>query len=51
MKLISFLTNCAVVDRIIHHPELTFVAEKPPPPHLVSQESLIDFEASARCLS
>lgn len=31
MKVVAFLTEHAVVDRIIHHLELTFVAEKPPP--------------------
>jgi hypothetical protein len=34
----------AVVDRIINHLKLTFVAERPPPPQLVSQEFLIDSE-------
>ncbi len=31
MKVVSFLTEYAVVDRIIDHLKLTFVAEKPPP--------------------
>jgi len=31
MKVVSFLTEPAVVDRIIEHLKLTFVAEKPPP--------------------
>jgi hypothetical protein len=31
MKVVAFLTEYAVVDRIIRHLELTFVAEKPPP--------------------
>jgi len=35
-----------VVDRIIHHLKLTFVAERPPPPHMVLQEFLIASEAS-----
>jgi hypothetical protein len=30
MKVVAFLTADAVVDRIIDHPQLTFVAEKPP---------------------
>jgi hypothetical protein len=42
MKVISFITDYAVVDRIIHHLKLTFVADKPPPPHLVYQELLMD---------
>ena len=31
MKAVAFLTEPEVVDRIIRHLELTFVAEKPPP--------------------
>jgi hypothetical protein len=31
----------AVVDRIIDHLKLTFVADKPPPPHLAHQEVLV----------
>jgi hypothetical protein len=31
MKIIAFLTDYAVVDRIIDHLKLTFVAEKPLP--------------------
>jgi len=33
MKIISFLTEHAVVDRVIDHLKLTFVADRPPPPH------------------
>jgi len=35
MKVIAFITEVAVVDRIIDHLKLTFVAAKPPPcsPH------------------
>jgi hypothetical protein len=47
MRMISVITDYAVVDRIINHLKLTFVAERPPPPHLVSQEFLMDSEASA----
>jgi len=32
MKVVAFLTEHAVVDRIIDHLKLTFAAEKPPPP-------------------
>jgi ribosomal protein S27E len=46
MRIIAFLTDYAVVDRIINHLKLTFVAERPPPPHLVSQEFFLDSEAS-----
>ena len=31
MKVVAFLTKHAVVDRIIDHLKLTFVAERPPP--------------------
>lgn len=42
MKVISFLPDYALADRIINHLKLTFVAECPPPPqHLVSQEFLM----------
>jgi len=51
MKVISFITDYAVVDRIIHHPKLTFVADKPPPPHLVYQELLMDSETGAKYFS
>jgi hypothetical protein len=35
MKIFAFLTQYSVVDRIIDHLKLSFVAEKPPP-HLSS---------------
>jgi hypothetical protein len=47
MRVISFLTDYAVVDRIIDHLKLTFVADKPPPPQIAYQELLIAAEASA----
>ncbi|MEA2005246.1 MAG: transposase [Acidobacteriota bacterium] len=47
MRIISFITDYAVVDRIINHLKLTFVAERPPPPRPVSQQFLMDSEASA----
>lgn len=33
----AFLTEYAIVDRIIRHLALTFVAEKPPPAHVFEQ--------------
>jgi len=51
MKVIAFLTDYAVVDRIINHLKLTFVAERPPPPHLVYQEFLMAAETPAECFS
>jgi hypothetical protein len=47
MKVISFLTDWAVVDRIIDHLKLTFVADKPPPPQIAYQEDLMAAETSA----
>jgi hypothetical protein len=46
MKVIAFLTDYAVVDRIIDHLKLTFVAERPPPTHLAAQKLLMAVEAS-----
>jgi len=42
----AFITDYAVVDRIIDHLKLTFVAERPPPTHLAYQEVLMAVEAS-----
>ena len=41
MRVVAFLTECAVVDRIIRHLELTFVAEKPPPAYALEQVALM----------
>jgi hypothetical protein len=38
MKAVAFLTEYAVVDRIIDHLKLTFAAAKPPPPEIAFQE-------------
>ena len=51
MKVIAFLTDYAVVDRIINHLKLTFVADKPPPPHIASQEVLMAAETSGEYFS
>ncbi len=51
MKIISFLTDWAVVDRIIDHLKLTFVAERPPPAHLAHQEALIAAEPGGEYFS
>jgi hypothetical protein len=51
MRIIAFITDYAVVDRIINHLKLTFVADKPPPPHLVYQELLMAAETSAEYFS
>ena len=47
MRIIAFITDYAMVDRIIHHLKLTFVAKRPPPPHVVSQQFFLDSEAPA----
>ncbi len=46
MKGIAFLTGYAVVDRIIDHLKLAFVASKPPLPHIAYQEVLMAVESS-----
>jgi hypothetical protein len=51
MKIIAFLTDYAVVDRIINHLKLTFVANKPPPPHIAYQELLIAAETGGEYFS
>jgi hypothetical protein len=40
MKVVAFITEYAAVDRIIDHLKLTFVAEKPPPSHVIEQVAL-----------
>jgi hypothetical protein len=40
MKVVAFLTAYAVVDRIIDHLRLSFIAERPPPPQAAFQECL-----------
>jgi len=51
MKVISFLTDYAVVDRIIDHLNLTFVADRPPPPPIAYQDVLMAAETSAEYFS
>jgi hypothetical protein len=51
MKVIAFLTDYSVVDRIINHLKLTFVAAKPPPPRVASQELLMAAQTSAEYFS
>jgi hypothetical protein len=40
MKVVAFLTAYAVVDRIIDHLKLRFVADRPPPSHVFEQVAL-----------
>jgi len=51
MKVIAFLTDFSVVDRIIGHLKLSFVAERPPPPHIAYHELLMAPEAPAEYLA
>jgi hypothetical protein len=41
MKVIAFITGYAVVDRIIDHLKLRFVAIKPSPPHVFTEVALM----------
>jgi hypothetical protein len=45
MKVIAFLTDYAVVDRIINHLKLSFVADRPSPLQAAYQEVLMAAEA------
>jgi hypothetical protein len=47
MRIIAFLTDYTVVDRIINHLKLGFVATKPPPPRIAYQELLMAAEAGS----
>ena len=51
MRIIAFLTDYSVVDRIINYLKLTFVAERPPPPQITYQELLMSAEASTEYFS
>jgi hypothetical protein len=46
MNVVAFLTEHEVVDRIIRHLKLMFVAEKPPPSQIFEQVALIAAEES-----
>jgi hypothetical protein len=51
MKVSAFLTDYAVVDRIIDHLKIPFVADRPPPPQIAYQEVLLAAEQSAEYFS
>jgi len=51
MRIIAFLTDHAVVDRIINHLKLTSVTNKPTPLLLAYQEVLLAAEAGAEYFS
>jgi hypothetical protein len=44
MTIVSFIEDHRIVDKIIRHLELTFDAERPPPPRNVQQELLMAAE-------
>ena len=46
MKIIAFIKDPKVIDRIIRHLKLSFQAERPPPPRNVQQELLMAAEES-----
>ena len=46
MKVIAFIENHKVIDKIIDHLKLRFQAERPPPPQVVQQELLMAAEES-----
>ncbi len=51
MKVIAFITEHPVVDRIIDHLKLTFVADRPPPPQVAYQEVLMAAKTSIEYFS
>ncbi len=51
IKVVAFLMEHAVVDRIIDHLKLIFVAERPPPPQVAFQELFIDADPPIDCFS
>jgi hypothetical protein len=46
MKVVAFITEVAVVDRIIDHLKLGFVADRPPPSPVFEQVALPAAEES-----
>lgn len=44
MKIIAFIEDHKVIDRIIGHLKMTFVAERPPPPQVIQHELLMAAE-------
>jgi hypothetical protein len=46
MKAVAFITEYAVLDRIIDHMKLTFVADKPPPSHVFAEVALTAAEGA-----
>ena len=44
MSIIAFIEDYKVIDKIIDHLKLTFMAERPPPPQSLQQELLMAAE-------
>jgi hypothetical protein len=44
MSIIAFIEDHKVIDKIIDHLKLTFMAERPPPPQIVQQQLLMAAE-------
>ncbi len=44
MRIIAFIEDHKVIDRIIRHLKLTFEAEPPPPPRITQQKLLMATE-------
>lgn len=51
MKAIAFITGHSVIGRIINHLNLAFVADKPPPPQVGYQGSVMTVETFAEYFS
>jgi hypothetical protein len=50
-KIIAFITDYSVLDRIINHLKLRFIADKPPPPRIALQEVLMAAQAGSEYFS
>jgi len=44
MKIIAFIEDHKVIDKIIRHLKISFMAERHPPPRVVQQELLMAAE-------
>ncbi|MGQ9671890.1 MAG: acid--CoA ligase [Candidatus Aminicenantales bacterium] len=51
MRIIDFLTDNSVVDRIISRLKLSFVAERPPPLQVAFEELLMAAQSTGKYLS
>jgi hypothetical protein len=51
MKVVAFITDYEVIDRIINHLKLTFTATKHPPPQIAYQEVWMAVETDGEYFS